>query len=70
MWTRVKESELLVRPHMRPTRVVLDKDSSREEYRTYLETVLRDGKVAFFHGRIFEDWDQAREAFDRRLKRL
>ena len=45
MWTRVKESGLVSRLHMRPTRVVLDRDASTKEYRTYLETFLKDGLI-------------------------
>ncbi len=70
MWTRVKESDLVSRLHMRPTRVVLDRDASTKEYRTYLETVHKDGMITFCYGLIFVDESKAQEDFDLRQKRL
>ena len=70
MWNRVIESKLVVKKGMAPIRVVLDKDPLREEYRTCLETVHKDGEVTFRHGRIFEDAAEAHEDFERRLQRL
>ena len=70
MWTRVKESGLVSRLHMRPTRVILDRDASTKEYRTYLETLHKDGMITFCYGRIFVDESKAEEDFDRRQKRL
>ena len=70
MWTRVKESDLVSRLHMRPTRVVLDRDAPTKKYRTYLETFHRDGMLTFCYGRIFVEESKAQEDFDRRQKRL
>ncbi len=64
------ESKLVVRQGMAPIRVVLDKDPLREEYRTCLETVHKDGEVTFRHGRIFEDAAEANEDFERRFQWL
>jgi hypothetical protein len=55
---------------MRPTRVVLDRDASTKEYRTYLETVHKDGMITFCYGLIFVDESKAQEDFDLRQKRL
>ncbi len=70
MWTRVMESKLVVKLGMAPIRVALDKDPLREEYRTCLETVYKDGEVTFRDGRIFEDAAGANEDFGRRLDGL
>ena len=70
MWTRVKESDLVSRLHMRPTRIVLDRDASTKEYRTYLETVHKNGMITFCYGLIFVDESKAQEDFDLRQKRL
>ena len=70
MWTRVKESDLVSRLHMRPTRVVLDRDASTKEYRTYLETFHKDGMITFCYGLIFVDESKGQEDFELRQKRL
>jgi len=48
----------------------LDRDASTKEYRTYLETLHKDGMITFCYGRIFVDESKAEEDFDRRQKRL
>ncbi len=70
MWRRIMESKLVLKQGMAPIRVVLDKDPLREEYRTCLETVHRDGEVTFRHGKIFEDAAEAHDDFERRLQRI
>jgi len=70
MWIRVKESDLVLRLHMRPTRVVLDQDAATREYRTYLETVHKNGMITFCYGRIFVEEAKAQEDFYRRQERL
>jgi hypothetical protein len=55
---------------MFPTRWVLEQASSRDEYRTSLESVLTDGNPAFFHVRIFDTEEDAVQDFERRVQRL
>ena len=70
MWTRIKESELVIRQSSLPARVVLESNSLPTEYRTYLELIQKWEEATFSHGRIFEDMTQAQEDFDRRRQRL
>ena len=70
MWTRIKESELVIRQSSLPARVVLESNSLPAEYRTYLEIIQKDGEATFLHGRIFEELTEAQEDFERRRRRL
>ena len=70
MWTRIKESELVIRQSSLPARVVLESDSLPAEFRTYLELIQKDGVATFIHGRIFEGFTAAQEDFERRRQRL
>ncbi len=70
MWTRIKESELVMRQSRLPGRVVLESNSLPTEYRTYLEIIQKDGEATFLHGRIFEELTKAQEDFERRRQRL
>ena len=69
MWTRIKESELVIRQSSLPARVVLESNSLPTEYRTYMEIIQKDGEAMFLHGRIFEELTQAQEEFERRRQR-
>ena len=55
MWTRNRESELVIRQSRMPARVVIEINSLPTEYRTYLEIIQKDGEATFVHGRIFDD---------------
>ena len=70
MWTRIKESELVIRQSRLPARVVLDSNSLPTEYRTYMEINQKDGEATFLHGRVFEELTKAQEDFERRRQRL
>ena len=70
MWTRIKESELVIRQSSLPARVVLESNTLPTEYRTYIEIIQRDGEATFLHGRVFEELTKAKEDFDRRCQRL
>ena len=70
MWTRIKESELVIRQSNLPARVVLESNSLPADYRTYLEIIQKDGEATFIHGRIFESLSNAQEDFERRRRRL
>lgn len=70
MWTRIKESELVIRQSSLPARVVIERNSLPTEYRTYLEIIQRGGEATFLHGRIFDDLTMAQEDFERRRWRL
>ena len=70
MWTRIKESELVIRQSSLPARVVLESNSQPTEYRTYMEIIQIDGEAMFLHGRIFEELTKAQEDFERRRQRL
>ena len=70
MWTRIKESELVIRQSSLPARVVLESNSLPTEYRTHLEIIQKHGEATFLHGRIFEDLTKAQEDFERRQQRL
>ena len=70
MWTRVKESELVIRQSMTPARVVLETNSLPTEYRTYLEVLRKDGEATFLQGRIFEYLTEAQKDFERWRQRL
>ena len=70
MWTRIKESELVIRQSSLPARVVLESNSLPTEFRTYLEVIQKWGEATFLHGRIFEDLTMAQEDFERRRRRL
>ena len=70
MWTRIKESELVIRQSSLPARVVLEINSLPTEYRTHLEIIQKDGEATFLHGRIFEDPTKAQEDFEARRQRL
>ena len=70
MRTRIQESDLVLRLQVQPTRVALTRDASIKEYRTFLETLHKDGMITFCYGRIFVDESKAQEDFDRRQKRL
>ena len=43
MWTRIKESELVIRQSSLPAMVVLESNSLPTEYRTYMEIIQKDG---------------------------
>jgi len=43
MWTRIKESELVIRQSSLPARVVLERNSLPTEYRTHLEMIQKGG---------------------------
>ena len=45
MWERIKQSEVVVRRGMLPTRVVLDRDAEFGEHRTYLEFIQIDDEA-------------------------
>ena len=70
MWTRIKESELVIRQSSLPARVVLERNSLPTEYRTHLEMIQKGGEAMFLHGRMFEELKQAQEDFERRRQRL
>ena len=70
MWERVKQSEVVVRRNILPTRVILDRDAECGEYRTYLEIIPSDCDPTFLNGRIFRDQELAIEDFERRRQKL
>lgn len=70
MWSRIKESELVIRQSSLPARVVLDINSLPTEYRTFIELIQKDGEATFTHGRVFDDLTKAQEDFERRRLRL
>ena len=70
MWTRIMESELVIRRSSLPARVVLEQNSLPTEYRTYVEVMQKWGEAMFSHGRVFEDMTEAQEDFERRRRRL
>ena len=70
MWTRIKESELIIRQSSLPARVVLERNSLPTEYRTHLEIIQKGGEATFLHGSIFEELTKAQEDFERRRQRL
>ena len=70
MWTRIKESELVIRQSSLPARVVLERNSLPTEFRTHLEMIQKGGEATFLHGRVFEELSKAQEDFERRRQRL
>ena len=70
MWERIKQSEVVVRRNILPTRVVLDRDAECGEYRTFLEIIQTGGEATFLHGRIFKELSEAQEDLERRSCRL
>jgi hypothetical protein len=69
-WKRVKESEIKEYGGMLPARVVLEHNPEDHSYRTFLETITRDGEPHFQHGQYFYHEDEALADFDKRLGRL
>jgi hypothetical protein len=69
-WTRLKESDIKEYGGMLPARVVLEHNEADQSYRTFLETITRDGEAHFQHGQYFAHEDEALEDFDKRLGRL
>ena len=70
MWERIKQSEVVVRRNLLPTRVVLDRDAEFGEYRTYLEVIAKACDPTFLNGRIFRGLELAVQDFERRRHRL
>ena len=70
MWTRIRESELVIRQSSLPARVVLESNSLTREYRTSLEFIPKGGEATFLHGRIFDVLAKAQEDFEGRRRGL
>jgi hypothetical protein len=69
-WSRLKESDIKEYGGMLPARVVLEYNESDHPYRTFLETITKEGECGFQYGRYFYWEEEALANFNQRLGRL